>query len=222
MNPLISSLLKSDLFWQVPAFFSALALLIAAYIYFPKPGTGAAKKFKLFVGIIIAARVIYSAFLSFLQYYIWKNNELTSFFLNHAADPRSYPKLGILTAPFEGRLGYFGLYIFERFWLGALITILVGFLFYVFLKALKRHKERFFEVGETELGFALALLVGWPNFVIFLGLIFVFVLLVSVFRMAFFKERLTTLGLPFILSALCVLIAGQALLQFFHLGVLAI
>lgn len=222
MNQLISALLKSDLFWQIPAFFSATIFLAAAYFYFPKPEEGSVKKFKILVWIILGAKIFYSVFLSFFQYYVWKNSEFTNLFLNSSADPRSYPKLGFLTAPFAGKLGYFTLYVIERFWLGALISIFIACAFYLFLKVLRKHKERFFEEGEAELGFAMALLVGWPGFVIFLGLIFVFVLIISVFKMIFLKEHLTTLGLPFLLSALCVLIWGSALVQFFNLGVLKI
>lgn len=222
MNPLFSTLLKSDLFWQIPAVFSALAFLAAGYIYFQKFEEGAAKKFKTLAWIIAGAQIFYSAVLSFFQFYVWKNNTFTNFFLSTPANPASYPKLGILTAPFEGRLGYFTLYAFERFWLGTLIGILVGCLFYLFLKALRKHSQRFFEEGEPELGFAMALLAGWPGFVFFLFFIFIFVILISLFRMIFLKQPLTTFGLPFMLSAFPVLIWGQALLQFFRLGVLSI
>jgi len=222
MNPLISSLLKSDLFWQIPSFFSGIAFLVAAYIYFPKPKEDTTKKFKFFAWCLIGARIFYSAFLTFFQYYVWGNNTFTNFFLNQSANPASYPKLGILTAPFEGRLGYFVLYVFERFWLETLITILVACLFYVFLKTLKKHNGRFFEEGEPELGFSMALLVGWPGFVLFVLFIFIFIIATSIFRMVVLKQHLTTFGLPFLLSVFAVLIWGGALLQFFKLGVLSI
>lgn len=143
-------------------------------------------------------------------------------FLNHSANPASYPKFGFLTAPFEGRLGYFSLYVFEKFWLGMLIAVFVGYLFYLFLKALRRHNGRYFEEGEPELGFAMALLAGWPGLVFFIFFIFVFIIATSIFKTAFLKERLTTFGLPFLLSALTVLILGQKLLQLSGLSVLSI
>ncbi len=222
MNPLISSLFKSDLFWNIPAFFSGIAFLAAAYIYFPKPKEGTAKKFKIFAWVILGTRVLYSGLLSFFQYYVWGHNTFTNFFLNASADPSSYPKLGLLTSPFEGKLGYFTLYVFERFWLETLIIILVSCLFYVFLKGLRRRNSRFFEEGEPELGFAMALLSGWPGFVLFVFFVFVFIIAISIFRMAVLKQHLTTFGLPFLLSAFLTLIWGQALLQLFRLSVLKI
>ena len=157
--------------------------------------------YKLLVIILAAARVLYAAFLTAAQYYAWSRGALTE----------------ALLAP-----RYFWFYAYGRFWLNAFISIGVAFAFYLFLKFLKKSQERFFEEGETELGFLAALLGGWPNFVIFTPLIFISVVLISIFRGIVLKEAYTTLGWPFLLAAFLALIWGSWLIQIFRLGALKI
>lgn len=73
-----------------------------------------------------------------------------------------------------------------------------------------------------ELGFLTALIVGWPNFVIFVPMVFISVIIVSIFRRLFYGETYTTLGIPFLLAALTALLAGSRLIHFFRLEVLNI
>lgn len=166
--------------------------------------------------ILVASRIFYAIFLTAAQYYAWSKNVLTGFLLDSPLD-QSLPAPSLFK-----RFGYFAFYAYGRFWLNAFIAIGVAFAFYLFLKFLKKRQERFFEEGETELGFLAALIVGWPNFVIFAPLVFVSVVLISIFRGFFLKEAYTTLGWPFLLAAFLTLIWGSWLIQIFHLGVLKI
>ena len=109
------------------------------------------------------------------------------------------------------RHGYFIFYSFWHYWLSAILVIVVAFLFWLILKALQKYQSRFFEDGEVELGVLAALIVGWPGFVVFIPLLFLAVVLVSIFRMVFFKEAYTTLGAPMLFGVLLFLILGCSL-----------
>lgn len=193
-------------------------LALAAFFYFAdKPRN----IFKLALATI-AFRVFYVAFITFGQYYIWANNKFTQILVNSPVG-KDVPLRGdIPSFFFNNQLGYFLFYSWGRFWLNLVIILAVSFLFYLFLKFLKRYKERFFRPYEVELGLLTALIVGWPNFVIFIPLVFLFVVVVSLFRLIFLKEPYTTLGVPFILSAVVTLIWGSELIQIFNLTVLKI
>ena len=158
--------------------------------------------YKSLVVVLVGFRLLYAAFLTVAQYYAWSQDTLSRLLLN---SPR-----------------YFLFYAYGRFWLNALIAIGVALAFYLFLRFLKKYRERFFKEGETELGFLAALLVGWPNFVIFVTLVFVSVVLLAVFRRLVLRKMYTTLGWPFILAALLTLIWGSKLILILHLGVLRI
>lgn len=166
---------------------------------------------KRLIKITIGFYILYAAFLTWGQYYIWSQDSLGRIFLTS-------DRFGVM----NGRPGYFLFYSYLRFWLAPAITILAGFLFYLFLKSLRKYRERFFEEGEPELGFLCAIVAGWPGFVVFLPLVFMGVVLVSIFRLFVFKEHFTTLGWPFLISTLVVLVCGEVLIDIFGLRVLYI
>jgi hypothetical protein len=82
----------------------------------------------------------------------------------------------------------------------------------LFLNLLRKYQPRFFEDGEPELGFALALFIGWPKFLVLLPIALLSVVLVSIFRMVVLREAYTTLGWPLVLSAFLNLLYGNSLL----------
>jgi hypothetical protein len=194
--------------WLPTVFYSAVFLL-AVLIYFNKlpvtryrlPVTG----YPLMVAITISFRVFYAVFLSVSQYYIWLQDEFTKLFL-----PPHYS------------ISYFFTYVWGRFWINPLIVISISALFWLFLKALKKHNERFFSEGDVELGFLSALLVGWPGFAVFLPLIFIIALVVSIICLFFFKEKFTALGLPFLIAVLVVFVWGSRFIDILNITVLGI
>lgn len=123
-------------------------------------------------------RIFYAAILSLSQYYIWTLDSFTKFFLDYIVS-----------------------YSWSRFWTDVLFSFALAILFWFFLKALQKKEERFFEAGETELGLVLALALGWPDFVIFVPLAFLAVVLFSLFRQLFMKEAYTTIRWPFVAAA---------------------
>jgi hypothetical protein len=171
----------------------------------------------------IVFRIAYAALLTTLQYFSWAAGGLGALFLKESLDA-SLPIPFVHSLPwiFGSRFGYFIFYSILHFWINVVLSIFIAWLFYRFLILLKRHKERFFDVEETELGFLLALVVGWPTVTVFVPLIFLFVVIASLTRLIVFKEAYTTLGWPFILAATATLLFGDFLLIATGLSVLSV
>lgn len=200
---------------------------IYAFLWYSLEGTPSSvyvRKVSLRVLLWCAAgaRIIYALLLTIGQYYVWTESAFTLKLLASPLTTTPLPIVKKLPWIFESNLGYFVMYSWQRFWLGALLSIFVAWLFYLFLKTLKRHNERFFKEGEVELGFLMALLVGWPGQVLFIPLIFLSVIFVSLVRLVVFREQYTTLGWPFLLSAFVVFGWGAELLLVLHLTALKI
>ncbi len=194
-------------------------------VFLKKEWLGRFISMKVLIVSTIVFRVIYAGLLSVTQYYVWYSQEFTKLLINSPLGsevPLSNFLRGILGPVLDSNLGYFLFYSWGRFWIGALLSIFIAFCFYAFLRALRKYNDRFFYKGEIELGLLLALVVGWPNFVVFVPLIFLAVVLVSIFRGIYFKEAYTTLGAPMLLAALLTMIFGSSLIKFLGLAVLKI
>lgn len=176
--------------------------------------------YKFLIWLVLGFKVLYALIETFSQYYIWSGNKFTKLLLDQNIADFNIVKesFGGLSWIFNNRFGYFIFYSWGRFWLEIVVTLIAAVAFYLFLVFLKKHKERFFEDGETELGFLLSLMVGWSNFIVFLPLVFVSVILVSIFRRLVFGEMYTTLGVPFLLAALVVLLVGRYLVDILGLS----
>lgn len=207
----------------LPKIFFGLILILILFFYFKRSVFNFKLVCRYFIFIVLGFRLAYSLFLTLAQYYFWSKDGLTKYLLNFALTP-ALPVDAIKALPwlFDNRLGYFIFYSWGRFWLNLFLTLLIAFVFWRFLKLLKKHKERFFEEGEVELGFLTILISGWPNSLIFLFLAFFGVVIVSIFRLILLKEFYTTLGLPFILSAAAVFLWGSRLAEIFGLSVLRV
>ncbi|GEM_PF-1033757 len=175
--------------------------------------------YKFLIWLVLGFKVLYASIKTFSQYYVWSNNEFTKLLLNQNIVESNVLEnfFGKATWIFNNRFGYFIFYSWGRFWFEIVVSLVAATAFYLFLTFLKKHKERFFEEGEVELGFLLALIVGWSNFIIFLPLVFLSVVLVSIFRRLIFREMYTTLGAPLLLAALIVLLFGNYLVLLFGL-----
>lgn len=213
-------LLGSFLAFLPPVFFFFLFLI--AFTFYRKERYSATAYRPLVIAAVLF-RFFYALILTGSQYLIWAGDPFTKSFLNSPLS-QSLPITIIQRMPwlFGGRLGYFLFYSWGRFWLNAILSVGLSLLFWFFLKLLKKHRERFFREGETELGFLCALMAGWPYLVIFVPLTFVFVVLTSIFRRLILKEMYTTLGYSFLFAIFVTLLLGGKLLQIWNLGVLKI
>ena len=151
---------------------------------------------RFFIGGIIIWRFFYAGTLTVFQYFV---------FLPPFREPN-----------------FFFRYVWTHFLLNFILSVGAALAFYLFLKFLKKRNERFFEEGEMEIGLICALIAGWPNFVVFIPLVFILVALESVFRKIFFKESLTALGLSFFLAAMATFVWGDKIINILGLGVLKI
>lgn len=208
----MAQFLANPLIGFLPTFFSAVIFLIVIFLYFrlyfrKKTWKGSLtpdwELSSQLIVILIVFHILYAAFLSAGQYYIWSGDEFSKLFL-----------------PPHQSIKYFLFYSWTHFWFNATLSFSVALLFYLFLKLLKKYKERFFEKGEIELGTLCILIAGWPNFAVFLPAVFVSVIFISIFNRAVYKEFYTTLGLPFLLATAVSLIFGGWLVDIIGWGVL--
>lgn len=188
---------------ELPKVFFAGVILLAAVFYpctLKNPGDSGSR-FKKLAFWAVSFKFLYALVLTLGQYFVWSEDQFGKLFLNQPNN-------------------YFIFYSWERFWLDAVLSAVIAFLFWLFLKALQKKESRFFYPGETELGLVLTLAVGWPGLVVFIPLAFLLVVLVSLFRGIFLKEPYTTVGWPFIAAAALTFVFGSAVLS--ALGLLSV
>lgn len=160
------------------------------------------KKFSSILSVsFIFWRIFEAALKTGLQRYFWSLDDFTKVWTEN---------------------GYWLDYSFRRFWLNIFVSILAAFVFFLLLKILKKHKERFFEPGEVELGFFTVLLSGWPMFLFFLPMVFLSVVVISLVRQIVFGKIYTTLGYPLLLALLLTLVFANEIKSLFNLGIFKI
>jgi len=235
MNTVVDFLLGPFLVWLPPIFWWTLfaaALLTYASTYVPlRPALQriitwfASRNYWTLIYTAIGFRILYAVFISVGQYYAWKNGgDFTSTLADSPLSEKVPPTFftDLFPSIFNSHFGYVTFYTLGRYGLNVLWSIAVAFIFWAFLRILKKYNERFFDVQETELGLLCVLIVGWPNLVIFIPLTFLSVVAISIIRGIFFKEAYTTLGWPFLLATAICLVWGSQLIEIFNLGVLRI
>lgn len=167
--------------------------------------------------------LFYASLLTVLQYHTWAQNDFTKLLLGLPVDREALqPILGNFFWLFDHKLGYFLLYAWGRFWFEAFLSIFVAGFFYLFLHAVSLLKKEFFKPGEKELAFLGGLLVGWPNFVVFVPLAFSFMVGLSIVRRVYLKEYTTTMYVPFLIATFLTLLLGDQLISILHLTTLKV
>ncbi len=197
----------------LPTVFFWVVFVLTAGAYLKRHSVSLKSWVRRLIAVAVSYYLVYAALSTMAQYYAFKAGELTKKFLDMPLNQSLHGVTFWMKIPFiaNSRLGYFVLYSWEHFWFPALLSILAGLVFWAVLKALGKYKERFFEDGEVELGALAALLVGWPNFIIFVPAVFLSIVIISVIRMAFFEESYTTLGIPLLLAVLLTYIFSSEL-----------
>lgn len=193
----------------LPITFFIIVFLLSVFFYFTKNRILASYSLfrKLFILVIVAIvfRLVYALTISIAQYYIWHSQEFTRFLL----------------PPYQS-IKYFLFYSWGRFWMEHIIAFGATLVFYLFLKILQRYKERFLDKDEIMFGILIILLVGWPNAVVFMPLVFIAAVLVALLSILIFKGKNIGLCPAFIIAGIVTLIFGNTIVDIFGLTVLRI
>lgn len=196
---------------KTPIIFSALvlALLIGFFVFRlfkKKEGYWLPKKWALIAIVIITtSKVFYSAALTILQYFVWKDGGVMQYSL-----PPHQP------------WNYFAGYSFTHFFYGTLLGIISAIVFYFLLKAVRKYRAEILEEEEIELGAVGALIIGWPGSIIYITLAFLVLVVLSLFNRVFFKDSYTTITWPLIISLIITFFLSNQLINLLNLSVLRI
>jgi len=129
---------------------------------------------------LISAILIFSylSFLSWQQYWAWKNSEITRYFL----------------PPYTG-IFYFISYVKMHIWNSYLVSLLFSILILTLFSFInKRYSERIFYPEEIYLAALAAFLVGYPAIFFYFSLVIFIYLLIHIFSFLasrFFSQRLS-------------------------------
>ncbi len=179
---------------------TVIAIFVLGVIFYLHPA-------KKILWILIWTTIVFFYFgialaKSIVQYLVWNQGGLSQTLLNlplEKIESSWFAQLPIFT---KFSHGYFLFYILNHFWINALLSVVVAFGVYKLFQFLRqRSGERFFDKREAELGFLMSLIVGWPQLLIFLPLVFLIALIFSIVRKVYRQEVYTSLGWPFIIAA---------------------
>jgi len=180
----------------------ALILLIAGWFFYSKRLS--VKLAQIFVLLVIVFLFLQAGFLTFLQYFSFKSTP-----------PGMY-----LLPPYQP-ITYFLSYVWLHFWAGPVaavgFSLVSGFAAWV-LNYLRG--ERFFEKEEIFLLALAGLTSGWPNFLMYLGLAIILMILVNFGNLIIYQDSQYRLpsGLFIIVAALIILIFGDYLAPYLGIG----
>ncbi len=195
----------------MPLFFVALAGLIYFILAYYLVVGFRDSRLNMVLWSSVALKLIYPLLFSVMQYYIFASNALSKELLNSSLYSTVLADLPFFLKPFtyffEGNLGYFLYYSWSRFFLGTALALLCALIFYAFLKILEKYNPRLFKEGEAKVGFIVALLVGWPWFLVLIPATFIATILISIVKRIFFKESYTTLGIPILVAGIILTVA---------------
>lgn len=198
-------LFSPHLDWAIFAIFAGIAVAACVAYYRPISDRRRMRTY-LALGLgTVLFRFVLAGLKTWLQYEAWLGSDMSKYLL----------------PPYRS-ISYLLRYSWTHFMLNALISIGAALLFFVILRALQRYNSRWFNAGEVELGFLMALIVGWPGFLIFVPVAFLSVILISIIRGIFLKEPYTTLGLPFFIATVVAFGFAPKLIVFLKLTPFAI
>lgn len=188
----------SFLYYNLPTISLALygaVLLLTGWFFYSKRLS--VKLAQIFVLLVIAFLFLQAGFLTFLQYFSFKS-----------APPGMY-----LLPPYQP-ITYFVSYVWLHFWAAPVaavgFSLVSGFGAWVLNYV---GRERFFEKEEIFLLALAGLTSGWPNFLMYLGLTIILMILVNLVNLIIYRDSQHRLpsGLFIIAAALIILIFGNYL-----------
>jgi hypothetical protein len=170
----------------------------------------------------IAFKTLYILFLTAGQFFIWKSDSFTSYFLKFGVPKIKGTALQYLPSFFEKELGYFLYYTFFRFWLEFIIALFLSYCFYLCLNFLMKYNERFLSKSDSMLGFLGGIVSGWPGFTVyFFSFLLIFVFW-GFYQRFLKKSAYASITLPLWISAFLGGAFSGFILRFVGLGFLFI
>jgi hypothetical protein len=159
-------------------------------------------------GILLTAAILFStsSYSTIATYNLWKEDPFSKFLLP------SYDA------------SYFYGYAFSHFWKSFIIILIISFFWAAFLSFLKKYyRDRLLDKSEIYLGFFTALAVGFPNFIIYIFILFAIFLFHQLIQNIILKKSQPIAISPsMIISAIIVILYGNNILIKFGLDVLKV
>jgi hypothetical protein len=178
----------------------ALFFLWALFAFWKK------KNFWLLVWLLVAFDILMAALKSIVQYWVWDQSSLTHVINNLPLKKLDLTWFGNLPIFTVYRHGYYLFYIWNNFWRTTFLTFLAAFIIYFIFLALKKYKQKLFADKEAETGLLFALLIGWPQVIFFLPLVFVIALIFILINLITKRGATCHLFWPFAISTAIIFI----------------
>ncbi|MEK7452984.1 MAG: hypothetical protein AAB614_01995 [Patescibacteria group bacterium] len=196
-NKIISSL----------TFIGSLSVVAFLSIYLIKEKLNEKILKRVLIGILIFFATVISL-KSYLQYVAWKADAFARYFLPPHTD-----------------IAYFFQYVFFHFLAERLIAFIFGlFILMLFLLIERFYKKDVISRNDKYIFFIFSILVGWPNFLIYLGVIFflsfIYMIVVAIIKKDFKQVISLTYFWP--ISAFLTLLFGEYLAKMLNLYMLTI
>jgi len=181
-----------------------LSILIIILFYHIASNDKKDKLIKYGILLITGILLSISSYSTIATYNLWQTDPFSKFLL----------------PPYDA--AYFYGYAFSRFWQSFIVIIIISFFWAVFLSFIKKYsKGRLLSKNEIYLGFFTAIAVGFPNFIIYIFLLFAFFLFHQLTQnMIFKKSQPIAISPSMIISAIVVILWGNDILIKFGLSVL--
>lgn len=179
---------------------------------------------KILLLLGISFSILYPAIITAAQYHIWNQNPLTRKLLNLPLES-DVPVPDILRGfytVFPEDKTYFVNYVFGRFWLEALITLVCAVAIYLFFKFVGKIRPAAISANEVLLATLAVVIAGWPGLLILIPLTLLLLVLFSFYNLLTQGGRQTSIKWPILLAIIIVLLLGQPIATFLGLGVLSI
>jgi hypothetical protein len=210
---------------ELPSLFYFSVFFYALYLYLsPKKQPELSYDYFFLVQSVVLFKLLYALMLTILQYATWGTNPLTELLLHQPLN-EAVPLFGLFSV--FGFLhsvswGYFFYYVLGRFWLSVILSLAAAYSLYSLIERLRRSRPASLPEFEPGLLLLLSLLVGWPNFIIFLILSLVFVLIYACVRFIQDRTAVITAAPGFLTGCLLVLSFGNAFTKFLGFGTLRV
>ncbi len=165
--------------------------------------------------------IIYPAILSVMQFFAWSLDPKTQILLVQPLASET-PIPAIFLKLLDHKYGYFAFFVYGRFFLHSFLLLLSAFVINFLCKAITRYRANILTSDERMMMVIAALSLSWPVVVLFLPMVFLFLVLHSMFQVFVFKQTYTRM-LPALCFALIIsLIFGHWLLPWANLQVLTV